>query len=619
MAVLVDNVQWVERSSAELFEELATTLSGRRRVLLCLSGRPPFEPPAGVTLLELGPLSPEQVRELIVDELELAPDDRLVTLVVDRSRGNPLMVRETVRQLRAERLLDVRDGHAHVIAGAHSQQIPVTVESLLNARIDALPAQAVSVAVSAAAIGYVVPRDLLRLVVGVDTERLEEHLAELVTAETLSEGSDGALEFDSTLMRDVLYARLTGRRRRALHARVADALEDPEVTATTPSLLVALLAEHRYLAGDYAAALGWLRVSAERSRQVFAHDDAVVALTRAVEAARQTEPEQVASLLCDLADVRTELGEYARAGELYEEASGLGRSARSVAGEAASLRRQGSYADAEKVLRLALRHPLPMSGDERLVWRELSWVLSVSGDLEGSLAAAEHGLTLSPSPDGVTGQLQCQMVRVETLLGRYDAAYDHLAQAIENLERAADLAGLCTALRLEGALHERMGALDEAASTLQRGLELAERAGLAEEVGGCLINLGLVHGARSDHRAASECYARAATTFEQTGNRAGRAMAYGNRAYELMALGETGEAQDLARRGLELADEVGNHMTSADIHHTLGLLKESLGDRVGALAEAERAIGEFDLAGMSEAAGESRELARRVSGTTPGR
>jgi tetratricopeptide (TPR) repeat protein len=211
------------------------------------------------------------------------------------------------------------------------------------------------------------------------------------------------------------------------------------------------------------------------------------------------------------------------------------------------------------------------------------------------------------------------MVRSETLLGRYDAAREHLARAIDNLERADDLVGLCTALRLQGSLLERTGDLDEAAATLQRGLELAERTELAEEVGGCLINLGLVHGARSDHRAAEDCYARAAVVFEQTGNRAGRAMAYGNRAYELLALDETGPAADLARRGLELADDVGNHLTAADIHHTLGLIGEALGDFRGARGEAELAIEEFDLAGMPEAAQESRQLAERVSGRTPGR
>lgn len=621
LAILVDNLQWLERSSVELLADLASTVTGRQPVLLCLSGRSPIEPGDSLAegeTLRLGPLSAGQVRDLIVDELDLSPDQRLVDFVVERSKGVPLMARETIRQLRGEGLLDVRHGHAHMIAGSHAQRIPSTLESMLNARLDTLSAPAVAIAVAAAAVGYVVPDGLLGLVVGEGPESLAPVLTELAAAEILSTNAEDDLQFDSPLVRDVLYARLTGRRRRVLHARIADVLEDPEFAeGTAPALLATLLAEHRYLAGEFAAALHWLRITAERARQVFAHDDAVVALTRAVEAARAADVELVPGLLCDLADVRTELGEYSRAGDLYRQAAELGATARSLAGQAASLRRSGSYADAERLLRVGL--DAPMSGDARLVWRELSWVLSVSGDLEGSLAAAAHGLTLAPDTDGVAGQILCQMVRSETLLGRYDAAYEHLDRAIDNLERAGDLVGLCTALRLQGSLQERTGDLDEAAATLRRGLELAERTGLAEEIGGCLINLGLVHGARSDHREASDCYARAAVVFEQTGNRAGRAMAYGNRAYELLALDETAAAQELARRGLELADDVGNHLTAADIHHTLGLISEAFGDLRGAQREAELAISEFDLAGMPEAAQESRELARRVSGTRPDR
>ncbi|WP_298513318.1 adenylate/guanylate cyclase domain-containing protein [uncultured Nocardioides sp.] len=619
VVVLVDNLQWLERSSVELLADLAVG-SGRQPVLLCLSGRSPLEPSAftaGFTSVRLSALPADDVRELIVDELDLAPDERLVDFVVERSDGVPLMVKETVRQLRAEGLLDVRDGHAHMIAGSHAQ-IPSTLESLLNARLDTLSAQATALAVAAAAVGYVVPDGLLGGVVGQEGPALGPVLGELAAADVLSEDAEGDLQFSSPLVRDVLYARLTGRRRRTLHARIADALQEPrQASQTAPALLASLLAEHRYLAGDSAAALRWLRVAAGRARQVFAHDDAVVALTRAVEAARSAEPPLVPGLLCDLADVRTELGEYARAGDLYREASDLESTARALAGEAASLRRRGSYADAEALLRSAL--DTPMGGDQRVVWRELSWVLSVSGDLEGSLASAAHGLGLANGGDAEAGLLLCQMVRCETLLGRFDAAQEHLLRAVDNLERAGDLVGLCTALRLQGSLEERTGALDEAAATLQRGLELAERTGLAEEVGGCLINLGLVHGARADHQAASDCYARAAVTFEQTGNRAGRAMAYGNRAYELLALGESDAAAELALRGLALADEVGNHMTAADIHHTLAMISEALADLPAARAEAELAIAEFERAGMPEAAQESRALIERVSGTTPGR
>ena len=410
------------------------------------------------------------------------------------------------------------------------------------------------------------------------------------------------MRFDSPLVRDVLYARLTGRRRRALHARIADAID------RTGSTHTALLAEHRFLAGDPAGALPLLREVAEDARRVFAHDDAVTALVRAVESARALPAPRaglVGDLLCDLADVRMELGEYDLAAGLYLSAQQEGRDARAYAGYGAALRRQGHYAEAQAQLDAAL--DAAASGDLRLIWRELSAVRSVSGDLPGSRAAAEAGLELGGADDRVAGHLLSQLVRAETLAGQYGAAEEHVGRAIDNLERAGDATGLCTALRLLGSLQESTGRLDEAAGTLERGLELAERTGLAEEIGGCLVNLGIVNGARGDHRIAVRCYERAAVTFERTDNRAGQAVAWVNHAYELFMLGDAAEARELGRRAVGLAED-------DPVARYRLLIAESVGDRVTALAEAQAAVAEFERAAMPEAAGASRQLARRSAG-----
>jgi class 3 adenylate cyclase/tetratricopeptide (TPR) repeat protein len=613
LVVAVDNAQWLEPSSAQLLRELTSSVP-TAGVLFCLSGRdqakPPDDPATGI-VVEMRPLRPVDVAELIVDELAWQPDERLTAFVHDRSQGNPLMARETVRHLREDNLLDARRGHVRLIAGAGANSLPATLETLLAARIDTLRPEVIRLATAAAAIGHVVPVLLLAAVSGEDDESMDMHIAELIDAGFVVR-QDGSLRFDSPLVRDVLYARLTGRRRQALHTRIADVIHG---TVSSTDAAAALMAEHRFLAGDPSGALPWLCKVAEHSRLVFAQDDAVIALVRAVESARALSPrraELVGGLLCDLADVRMDLGEYDLAAELYVSAQRECRDGRAFAGLGAALRRQGHYAEAQAQLDAALG--AAPTGDLRLIWRELSAVRSVSGDLRGSRTAAQAGLNLGGTQDRVAGHLLSQLVRAETLLGEFDAAREHVDQAIDNLERAGDLTGLCTALRLLGSLQESTGLLDEAAGTLERGLDLAERTGLVEEIGGCLINLGLVNGARDDHRAAADCYARAAVTFERTDNRAGVAVAWGNRAYELFMLGDTDEARALGARAVRLAEAVGNHFFAADVHHTLGLIAESVGDRATALSEAQAAIDEFDRAEMPEAAGPSRELASRSAG-----
>jgi tetratricopeptide (TPR) repeat protein len=124
----------------------------------------------------------------------------------------------------------------------------------------------------------------------------------------------------------------------------------------------------------------------------------------------------------------------------------------------------------------------------------------------------------------------------------------------------------------------------------------------------------LVKGAQGDHQAAADCYARAAVTFERSDNRAGRATAYSNRAYELFMLGDIASARELGTDALRLSGDIGNHLTAADVHHTLGLIAEAEGERRTAREHAQAAIGEFDLAGMPGAGRASHELADRNAG-----
>ncbi len=611
VAILVDNRQWIEASSVELLDEVVSARTDRP-LLVCLSGRQPPKPrDSGESVtVELGPIDQDGIAELIVDEVSARPDRRLVDFVSATSRGNPLMARELTRLLRDDGLLDARLGHVRLVAGAELHSVPTNLRTLLAAQIDGLPAGAVRVATAAAAIGLLVPFPLLAEVLGDDGESLGRHVDELVDAGFLTwasgPGGAGELRFDSPPLRDLLYARMTGRRRRAMHGRIADVLGADPDAARSP----ALLAAHRYLAGDAAGALPLLRHVADQARQVFAHDDAVLALTRAIDAAESARPDLLPDLLGDLADVRFELGEYEEAAQLYQRAQRSGGDARAWAGEGACLRRLGEYEPAGDLLRRALDGGV--GGDSRLVWAELAATRSVSGDLDGSIKAARAGLAMGRADDGVAGRLQSQLVRSLTLTGRLDEARVNADLAVENLRRAGDLAGQCAALRLLGSLQQTAGALTDAADTLESGLALAERAGVVEEIGGCLINLGIVRGELDEHRASADCYARAAATFEQTGNRAGQATAHGNRAYALWRLGDPGTAREVAGQALGLARQVGNHYAAADISTTLALIAESESDPATAVRWATAARDEFTAAGMPDAAADSQDLADRL-------
>lgn len=607
LLVTVDNAQWLDAPSAGVIDAFVS--GSGSPAMICVAGRHVD----GLSVapedqIELTPLSRAAVIELVAEELGLKPADSLVGVVEQRAAGNPMAVRESTRQLVADGLLDVHHGHARLVSGATPSTAPAALASLLAARIDALPPNVVNLATTAAVIGTAPSIPLLEAVSGVSTGDLESAARNLVSA-GLATVADGTLRFETPLVRDVLYARLTTRRRRELHARVAVVAQGDSASP------LSLVAEHLYSAGDAAQALPALRQLAARTRRLFDHDAAALALTRAVQSARSASPELVPELLCELGEVRVECGEYATAAEAFAEARVLANDARAWSGEAGALRRAGDYGGALALLEQALSDR--PAGDVRLVWCELAWAHSVAGHLEQSRTAADRGLALRAGDDEVSARLLLQRVRVSTLLGELDAATDDAQRAVTILEGADDTGGLCTALRLLGDLQHQRGELAQAAETLERGMATAERAGLIEEVGGCLINLGLVHGEQDDHAAASAAYARAAVVFEQAGHTAGCATAYGNRSYELLMLGDVEDARVLGQQALELAEGLGHQLAVADVQHTLGLIAEQVDDPVTARRHAQAAIDAFSAAGMPRAAGPSRELAARVAPAAP--
>ena len=90
-------------------------------------------------------------------------------------------------------------------------------------------------------------------------------------------------EFVHALYRQVLYDRLTPRRRARLHQRIGERLEalHPELTDE----VVPELAHHFEAAADWPRAVEYLRLEADIARRRFAHSQADSLLQRALEVA----------------------------------------------------------------------------------------------------------------------------------------------------------------------------------------------------------------------------------------------------------------------------------------------------------------------------------------------
>src|SRR5215510_7603545 len=177
--------------------------------------------------MRLDSLLPESAVELLATLLGRDPGLVPLTQTLVK-RGNPFFLEETVRTLVETGVLAGERGAYRLTRPVKALQVPATVQTILAARIDRLPAEEKQLLQAASVIGKDVPYALLAAIAEQPEEMLRRGLAHLQEAEFLYEKQlfpDLEHTFKHALTHEVAYGSLLQERRRELHARIVDAIE----------------------------------------------------------------------------------------------------------------------------------------------------------------------------------------------------------------------------------------------------------------------------------------------------------------------------------------------------------------------------------------------------------
>ena len=226
------DLQWMDSESQAVLDAVIDSLP-TARILLLISYRPEYQHGWGrkayYTRLEIEPLPPASAEELLTGLL--GQDGTLESLkrtLMERTGGNPFFLEESVQTLVESKMLVGDRGAYRMTKAPEVWPIPATTQAIVAARIDRLPPEEKALLQAASVIGQDVPLALLRSIVDVSERNLRLALADLETAEFLYETSlfpDLEYTFKQTLTHEVAYASMLQDRRRALHARIMEALE----------------------------------------------------------------------------------------------------------------------------------------------------------------------------------------------------------------------------------------------------------------------------------------------------------------------------------------------------------------------------------------------------------
>jgi class 3 adenylate cyclase/tetratricopeptide (TPR) repeat protein len=319
LLLVFEDLHWIDSETQAVLDMLVESLP-TVRVLLLVNYRPEYQHGWGsktyYTQLRLDPL-PEASADVLLQAL-LGNDPGLVPLtrlLIGRTQGNPFFLEESVRTLAETGVLVGERGAYRLAQPLDTLQVPATVQALLAARIDRLPPEDKRLLQTAAVIGTEVPWPLLQAIADMPEDALYHCLAQLQAAEFLYETSlfpERAYTFKHALTHEVAYGSLLHERRRALHARIIEALE--ALAGDRLDDQVERLAHHALRGEAWEKALVYGRQAGDKALTRSAYREAVVCYEQALAALEhlpdsRAATEQAIDLRLGLHSALTALGE----------------------------------------------------------------------------------------------------------------------------------------------------------------------------------------------------------------------------------------------------------------------------------------------------------------------
>ena len=504
LLLVFEDLHWIDAESQTLLDSLVEALGGAR-LLLLVNYRPEYEHRWGgktyYTQLRIDPLRSESAEDLLGSLLGSdAGLQPLKQLLIARTEGNPLFLEESVRTLVETRALVGERGAYLLTRDVTTIEVAPTVQAVLAARIDRLPPEDKRLLQAAAVIGKDVPFLLLRAIAEIPEEGLHHGLARLQAAEFVYETSlfpDPELTFKHALTHDVTYGSLLQDRRRALHARIVEAIEAAYFDRLTEH--AERLAHHALRGERWERALLYLRQAGAKAigrcayRQAVAYFHDMLVVLQHLPQSRETL-EQAIDVRLDLRNAHMPLGEHDRMIEHISAAEPLA----TALGDRYRLARVLAYmstnffiaGDHHRAIDSAERGLAAAAGledfrlDTELKFR-LAFVHFALGDFPRVIDLTKRNIEVLAGDRvyrAFTGPLlnatnsRAWLARSLTETGHFVEAIPWAEEAVRIAEGIDHLNSLVLVLWALGALHLERGHLSEAISVLERDVRLCEMA-----------------------------------------------------------------------------------------------------------------------------------------------
>jgi DNA-binding CsgD family transcriptional regulator len=434
LLICLDDLQWAGNSCALAMRQLPSGLA-TARVAWVLAFRPNEGLPSvldaknelladGAEFISLGPLDRKAITEMAADVLCAQPDQALLEKA-EHVHGSPFLLMEFFRGLKAEGLVAIESGQAHLL----EDRVPRRVSDSVRSRLSRLSPDAGRVAILAASLAR---KFSLEELVGLSNQPVTDLVGpvEELMHEDIVVAVDDRLAFGHDLIREGVRTSVASSMRKALDRRAVDVL----LSRGALPIEVA----HQ------------LAASAEPGDEI-----AITTLLEATDALVAVDPVAAADLAGRAIQLTTP--RHPLVGPL-------------VSRRATSLFAAGSPDEAKRFADSALRAMLPAE-DEARVRCSIAEILHLSPDLRADNARA--ALVLPGLSTELRAQLWAALVHAVVVAGRTDEALQLNPKARAAVKRGRSESDGFVLEMSESVLQYQLGNYQGALETLDAAQRMA--------------------------------------------------------------------------------------------------------------------------------------------------
>jgi tetratricopeptide (TPR) repeat protein len=370
-------------------------------------------------------------------------DTELANILYKHTHGNPFYLSQMLPVLLQENLLVTRNGKWVAREEDLSVNLPPTVESAIDDILHTLAPQELKTLEAASAIGNIFEYRVLASMTS--PEQVDEQIDSLDNKKIISEIPEiiDVYSFIHSIIRKVVYQKLSTREKRRLHLKIAQTIEQIYQSDVLP--VVEKLVHHYELANELEKTIQYSLMAARKAEVVLAYDDVLKFYQLALKHMK-IEDVRFAETLLRGGEIADYSSQWVIARELYEKLFSVSKSQFFESGVIQATRglssinfREGKWDEAEK---LSLEH-LRLAEDSENLYEKSIGLFNI-------------------------GQVYWRT-------GRWQQAEDALKSALKIQEENHWFERTMPTIAILGVVHRNQDEYEQALETYRKGIEIHSR------------------------------------------------------------------------------------------------------------------------------------------------